>query len=134
MPGAVIAQIGALALAGVTVVASAYRVPVGRWVGGIVYGIATASGVSLMVALPAADWLLGLALIPLTVLSAIHFARVVQRWKRGWVGWAVMLALLMVGAAALLSQTPVPLTRAVLTGDETPVRTITPGASRPVRG
>ena len=134
MSPAVLAELGALALGGVLVAGGAFGLRVGEAVGGVVYGVACASGLALLSAIAPSEWVLGLALVPLTALNGVVFGRVVRRRLPGWRGWTATVLLLFVGAALLLSQTPRPLTRAAIVGDDAPVRTITPGASRPVRG
>lgn len=135
MHPAVLAELGALALAGVTVIATAFGARVGRLLAGVVFGGATSAGIALMVALPASEWVVGLALIPLTALSAVYFSRTVLGQLGGWRGWVAVAALLLLGSALLLSRTPQPLTRGVLIGAEpAPARSITPGSSTPVRG
>lgn len=126
---------GALAAAGAVVAAVALGARVPTVVVSVVTGVGAASGMTLLAALSPSEWVLGLALIPLTALSMVHFARGVLGRLPGWRGWAAMTALLLLGAALLFSQTPRPLTRGALDlPAAAPAQTIQPGASRPVRG
>lgn len=135
MPVVVILEIAALALAGGVVAAAGLGARVPRIASAVLLGAGAASGIALLAALALSEWVLGLALIPLTALATIHFARAVLHRLPGWRGWAATMLLLFVGAALLLSQTPRPLTRGVASGETVaPVQTIQPGASRPVRG
>lgn len=128
-------ELAALALAGGVIAASGFGARVPKLAGGVLLGAGSASGIALLAALDPSEWVLGLALVPLTALTCVHFARAVLRRLGGWRGWCATVALLLLGAALLLSQTPRPLARgAVGSPVATPAQTIQPGASRPVRG
>ena len=131
----VVLELAALALSGTVTAAQALGGRVPGLAAAALHGAGAASGIALLTALAPSEWLLGLALIPLTALAAVHFTRAVLRRLGGWRGWAATAVLLFGAAALLLSQTPRPLTRGLAAGEHAaPVRTIQPGAGRPVRG
>ena len=131
----VVLELAALALSGTVTAAQALGGRVPGLAAAALHGAGAASGIALLTALAPSEWLLGLALIPLTALAAVHFTRAVLRRLGGWRGWAATAVLLFGAAALLLSQTPRPLTRGLAAGERAaPVRTIQPGGGRPVRG
>ena len=104
-----------------------------------IFFAASVAGGALLVALSAQEWLLILALAPITVLSLIRFGMLAHGW---WSGWRLSLytaALLLLGIAACLPWLPSPLDRAAILqglrgGRPASVPdTISPDAHTPVR-
>jgi hypothetical protein len=105
---------------------------------GIFFAAGVAGG-TLLVAVSPREWMLMLALAPITVLSILRFAMLANGWWAGWrlsVYTAVLLAL---GVTACLPWMPRPLDRAALLETIRGGRptfapdTISPDALRPVR-
>lgn len=100
-----------------------------------VYAAAASAGGALLVALPWAEWLLMLALVPLTSICLIRFVSLLQERVPGWRGAAMAGAVLAVGLIGGTSALPVPLTRAEIQAalPGTPPLSAHPDAGRLVR-
>jgi hypothetical protein len=104
-----------------------------------IFFVAGVSGGALLVAISAREWMLMLALAPITVLSVLRFAMLANGWWAGWRLPVYTAVLLLVGIAACLPWMPRPLDRSALLesirgGRPTFVPdTISPDALRPVR-
>ena len=109
-----------------------------RWVAVAVFGVASVAGATLLTALSGREWLLALALVPLTTLSVLRFGGLALPRARPWQRIAVVGVVLAVGVVAALQVVPVPLTRGHLSGTvETHTverSTVRPYVGRPVRG
>ena len=84
----------------------------GVWIASAVFAGAASAGVALLIALPWSEWLLMMALAPLTSISVLRlFSLLRTRWSQGRSMAAVVavMALAGLGGAAVL---PNPLTRA----------------------
>lgn len=104
-----------------------------------VFLAAAVAGGALLVTLAASEWLLMLALLPITALSVVRFTMLAQGWWRGWRLVVFTAVALVVGILACLPWLPRPLDRgAIIEGFRTvqPTHapdTISPDAFSPVR-
>ena len=90
--------------------------PLERAAGRVVYGAAAIAGATLLTALSGREWVLAVALVPLTTLCVLRFGGLVRTEGRLWERVALVGVVLAVGVAAALQLVPVPLTRAHLSG------------------
>ncbi len=109
-----------------------------RALAAVTFGAASIAGATLLTALAGGEWLLALALIPLTTLSILRMGGLVLPRARPWTRVALVGVVLAVGVAAALQVVPVPLTRGHLAGTvqthTVERQTVRPYVSRPVRG
>ncbi len=97
------------------------------------------AGGALLIAVSSREWLLLLALAPITVLSLLRFAMLASGWWSGWRLSVYTAALLLEGVAASTTFMPRPLDRTALLNSLTrgaPASapdTISPDVARPVR-
>jgi hypothetical protein len=104
-----------------------------------VFFAAGVAGGSLLVAVSPREWMLMLALAPITVLSILRFAMLANGWWAGWRLSVYTAVLLAIGITACLPWMPRPLDRAALLETIRGGRptfapdTISPDALRPVR-
>lgn len=105
-----------------------------------VYLLAAIAGATLLIALADGEWLLALALVPITFLSLLRFSMVARQWWTGWRLPVYTCTLIALGIVLMLPLMPYPLNRTFVLEelnliDRTLGRpdTIDPEAVRPVR-
>ena len=140
MPLSVAVSFGALALAAVlhtveVVVGRRQRAPAAEALLALVYGAASVAGAALLAALSGAEWVLALALVPLTALSVLRFWTLFAPSASARARTLAVGVVLVLGVLAALQVVPIPLTRVHLSGadaaDAPP--TVRPRAGRAVR-
>ena len=105
----------------------------------VVFFTASVAGGALLIAISSREWLLLLALAPITVLSLLRFAMLASAWWSGWRLSIYTAVLLLAGVASCLPWMPRPLDRATLLeslmrGSPASIPdSISPDVSRPVR-
>jgi hypothetical protein len=115
------------------------RTEASTWARAAVFFAASVAGGALLVAVSSQEWLLMLALAPITVLSLLRFAMLASGWWTGWRLSVYTAVLLLAGVAACLPWMPRPLDRAALlesllrTSPTFVPDTISPDVTRPVR-
>lgn len=82
-----------------------------RWLRIGVFALAAAAGGTLLVALPLSEWVLILALVPLTSISLIRAWTLVSTSLPGWRGMALVTAAVLMAVAVGVQTVPIPLTR-----------------------
>ena len=86
--------------------------PAAGWARAGLFALAACAGGTLLVALPSGEWVLLLALLPLTTISLLRFLALLTGRLPGWQGLAVAAVVVVVGVAIGVRTVPVPLTRA----------------------
>ena len=111
------------------------KAPAAVWARVVLFGLAACAGGTLLVALPLAEWVLLLALLPLTTIALVRFLTLLTERLPGWRGVAVAAVAVVVGVAAGVQTVPVPLTRAHIQSalPGTPPPSANPNAGRLVR-
>lgn len=109
-----------------------------RLAAAVTFSGAGIAGATLLTALSGREWMLALALVPLTTLSIVRFGGLVLPEAAAWKRIVLVGVVMTIGVVAALQVVPVPLTRGHLSGtvEMHPVErsTIRPYAGRPVRG
>ena len=100
------------------------RTRFGAWAGAAVFACAASAGGTLLVALPWAEWVLIVALLPLTFICIVRFVVLLQSRVSGWRSAVLAGVVLAAGVIAGIQTVPIPLTRAE-------IQSALPGAPAP---
>lgn len=76
-----------------------------------IYLLAVIAGAALLIALADGEWILALALVPITFLSLLRFSMIARQWWEGWRLPVYTCTVIAVGIVATLPMMPYPLNR-----------------------